>query len=75
MIRSAISCIPYEMWMKAFQLLCAFAGGSYAISDGLTGYAVAIVSVGLAIIGTLAWAAIAKLWGRAKQAYRGTFAN
>lgn len=63
------------MWMKAFQLLCAFAGGSYAISDGLTGYAVAIVSIGSALIGTLALTAISKLWGRAKQSYSGTVAD
>ena len=63
------------MWMKAFQLLCAFAGGSYAISDGLTGYAVAIVSIGAALIGNLTLAAIGKLWGRAKQSYGGTVAD
>jgi hypothetical protein len=39
--------------MKLIQLLLAFAGGSFAIHEGLTGYSVGFFALMSAIIGTM----------------------
>ncbi len=50
------------MWMKAFQLLCAFAGGSFMIYCGVeNGPAIGLVGIGFAYLVTLAATAAARL--------------
>ena len=58
------------MWWKLYQAMLAFAGGSYAISEGLTGYAVGFFAFIAAAYGTLATARIIDLCRRAHGRYR-----
>ena len=54
------------MWMKAFQLLCAFAGGSFVIWLGVTnGYIIGVNALFAACLGT--WL-VARLRGGTEQA-------
>lgn len=57
-----------QMWMKLFQLVAAFAGGSLAIYTGLEGgYSVGIVAIATAWLATLAVTKIADRRASAKS--------
>ena len=55
------------MWMKLFQLVCAFAGGSFMIYVGVeNGPAIGLVAVTTAYLMTLLAIGAANLWQRIK---------
>lgn len=56
-----------EKAVKLFQLLLAFIGGSVAIYLRLEGYAVAVVAVGTAYLGTIALTRASEAWRNSQQ--------
>lgn len=53
--------------VKLLQLLLAFVGGSVAIYFKLEGYAVAVVAVGTAYLGTMVLTRASEVWRHAKE--------